>query len=87
MPENGADVNHLNVVHVPTMFAGPKLTNKWPSYWQIAMKHVWEGRWNACEEKGKKHVAIINVAHHLQLFNITLPFLVVHVKAVQVCLK
>ena len=83
MSENGADINHLNVVHVPTMLAGSTLNSS--ELFSRVMKHVWKGQWTACEEKGKKHMAIINVSYQIQLFNFSLPLATVNVRAVQVC--
>ena len=82
MSENGADINHLNVVHVPTMLAGSTLNSC--GLFSSVMKHVWKGQWTACGEKGKKNMAI-SVSHQIQLLNVTLPFATVNVRAIQVC--
>ena len=82
IPENGADVNHLSIVHTPIYLAGPTPANSWLSPWLI--KHVWAGKWSPCEEYGEKHVAVLNLEHGVKLFNLTLPFVTVKVRAVQV---
>ncbi|CAG7827980.1 unnamed protein product [Allacma fusca] len=81
MPENGADINHLNVVHVPAMLTGGTPDNSFFSW--SAIKHVWSGQWKPSDEKGKKHVAILDISHHIKIFN-TLNFMKMDVRAVQI---
>ncbi|KAG4068976.1 hypothetical protein HA402_005637 [Bradysia odoriphaga] len=67
IPENGADVAHLNVVHKPAMFTGGKPTDsvfKWSF-----LKHVWSASWAANEQLGQEHQAVMKVHHHMSVFD------------------
>lgn len=67
IPENGADVAHLNAVHSPNMFAGSDLRYT-RSAWAAFGTHAWDAKWQASAEKGQEHIANIALKHSMKLF-------------------
>lgn len=67
IPENGADVAHLNVVHKPAMLTGGK-PNDAVLKWSF-LKHVWGASWAANEQSGEEYKALMKVHHHMSIFN------------------
>ncbi|KAG8230503.1 hypothetical protein J437_LFUL010603, partial [Ladona fulva] len=66
IPENGADVAHLNAVHAPLLTSGNDLRTNGGSKFA---SHVWFASWSANQEEGLKHTAMMNLRHELRLFN------------------
>lgn len=64
LPENGADVAHLNALHGDYMI----------SWLDGPMKHTWEAEWRALEND-KKHWTEIKLLSHQHLFGKLLKFL------------
>lgn len=67
IPENGADVTHLNVVHKPAMITGSKPKDAIFS-WSF-LKHVWSASWAANDKPGEEYKALMKVHHHMSIFN------------------
>lgn len=67
IPENGADVSHLNVVHRPAMMMGGKPKDA-VFQWGF-LKHVWSASWAANNQPGEEYKALMKVHHHLSIFN------------------
>lgn len=67
IPENGADVAHLNVVHKPAIITGsrPKDAIFGWSFFQ----HVWSASWAANDQAGEEYRALMKVHHHMSIFN------------------
>jgi len=85
VPENGADVPHLNFLHSPIIAVGTDLrhtqTGYGPSWAWI--QHTWDASW--VPGKGdKSHVAVLKLDHGISLFGIKLPPLNFNVVAYQV---
>ncbi|XP_060808381.1 cholesterol 7-desaturase nvd [Amyelois transitella] len=57
IPENGADVAHLNAVHSPSLLSG--LGEKYPALQDIIGRHVWAASWNRNED----HTALMKLTH------------------------
>jgi len=67
IPENGADVSHLNVVHKPAMMVGGK-PNDALFKWSF-VKHIWGASWAANDQPGEEYKALMKVHHHISIFN------------------
>jgi len=59
IPENGADVAHLNIVHVD--FVEKALS--------FIFTHEWTGEWTPCTEPSKEHMAFLEITMRVKLFN------------------
>lgn len=68
IPENGADVAHLNAVHGPNMLTGSDIRySRQP--WASFGIHSWNAQWSACTEENKQHLATMTLTHSIKLFN------------------
>ena len=81
IPENGADIAHLNIVHDMALMCGGEPDFSWLN-WDF-IKHVWDGKWKVSEEPGQEHVAIMNLQHDMFLLN-KIPLLKMNVEVKQV---
>lgn len=86
VPENGADVPHLNFLHGPIILAGNDLRTthkaKWynPVSW---MDHTWDAAWKP--GKGDEaHIAFLTLRHGISLFGRDIPLLCLNITAKQV---
>ena len=72
IPENGADVYHLQQVHSAFVTSGTDLryTNL---YHGKFLKHIWGGSWEAADNKAEKHLGILSLTHHATLFGYRVP--------------
>ncbi|CAG0882321.1 unnamed protein product [Cyprideis torosa] len=66
VPENGADIAHLNILHEPAVFGGADLRSVHGSFFQ-SMKHRWSADWAALPPP-KEHMTEIAMTHEVQLF-------------------
>ncbi|XP_028170462.1 cholesterol 7-desaturase-like [Ostrinia furnacalis] len=66
IPENGADVAHLNAVHSPSVVTG--LAEKYPFLLNIIGSHVWSATWN----KGEGHIADLTLTHDYKIMKCNL---------------
>jgi len=85
VPENGADVPHLNFLHSPIILSGNDLretqTGKGPSMKFI--QHTWDASWKP--NKGEDgHIAILTLRHGITLFGYDIAPLALELKASQV---
>ncbi|XP_059093553.1 cholesterol 7-desaturase nvd-like isoform X1 [Tigriopus californicus] len=66
IPENGADVAHLNAVHKTTILAGGE-----PSQWIQSLTqwawHEWGVRWAPETEEGRQHRAKVELKHEMKV--------------------
>lgn len=67
IPENGADVAHLNVVHKAAIITGSKPKDA-VFEWSF-LKHVWSASWAANDQPGNEYRALMKVHHHMSVFN------------------
>ena len=65
VPENGADVAHLNIVHSAFVF---KILN------YFGFTHYWQGNWRACEEP-VPHLAKIDIVESMKFRGMEIPCL------------
>lgn len=82
IPENGADVAHLKMVHEPFIAAGADLTTMWNKCFSWS-QHSWSASWQPLPSPDD-HIACMTVSHDLKLFGFSLPFLKILVKAMQI---
>jgi len=82
IPENGADVNHLDHLHSSPILAGNDLRFTFSSKWLQIMRHAWDANWSLDEED--KHVGKLTLKHEIKIFGLHLSFLDFHLKAKQV---
>ncbi|XP_074654044.1 cholesterol 7-desaturase nvd-like [Tubulanus polymorphus] len=82
IPENGADLAHLDAVHSPIIPAGSDLKSMYNSIWSFA-KHEWHATWGQYSEPDK-HVGALELTHTMRLFGIRIPILDVKVVAKQI---
>lgn len=66
IPENGADVAHLNAIHSPSLFGGHDLRFYEKLYLKF-MRHLWTAQWNQCPEES--HKGIMNLSFDTRVFN------------------
>ena len=48
------------------------------------LRHTWEADWGPCEEPDKKHLSVLHLKHHGELFGFRLPLMDLNVTATQV---
>jgi len=80
IPENGADIAHLQCIHKPFIMGGVDLDKMLQPFWEFG-EHVWKGSWEPEEEK---HRASMYVQHSLKLFGFKLSFVDMNVRARQI---
>lgn len=66
IPENGADVAHLNAIHSPSLFGGHDLRFYEKLYLKF-MRHIWGAQWNQSPDEG--HVGIMNLTFDTRVFS------------------
>ncbi|KAG6461500.1 hypothetical protein O3G_MSEX012668 [Manduca sexta] len=66
IPENGADVAHLNAVHSPSLVSS--LGEKFPMLYNLIGRHVWRAEWL----KGEDHTAVMNLVHDYKVLKFDL---------------
>eukprot|EP00095_Tigriopus_kingsejongensis_P003629 maker-scaffold341_size202020-snap-gene-0.7 protein:Tk03629 transcript:maker-scaffold341_size202020-snap-gene-0.7-mRNA-1 annotation:"3-chlorobenzoate- -dioxygenase oxygenase subunit" len=72
IPENGADVAHLNAVHKTTILAGGE-PSPWIQRFTQWAWHEWGIQWSPETEKGSGHRARVELRHDMKIFgNLTL---------------
>ncbi|CAB3246521.1 unnamed protein product [Arctia plantaginis] len=71
IPENGADVAHLNAVHSPSLLTS--LGEKFPFLYNIIGCHEWSANWS----KGEDHTSYITLTHDYKI----LKYNVLHIDA------
>jgi cholesterol 7-dehydrogenase len=86
VPENGADVPHLNFLHGPIVLAGNDLrtTHKPSKLNPISwLQHTWDAGWKP--GKGDLgHIAFLTLRHGISLFGHDIPLLALELEAQQV---
>ncbi|XP_075223854.1 cholesterol 7-desaturase nvd [Lycorma delicatula] len=68
IPENGADVAHLNAIHAPSLLGGYDIRN-YNKKWLGFCKHRWSAKWAACQEPDSRHIGVMKLLHEMYLFN------------------
>ncbi|KAJ8300919.1 hypothetical protein KUTeg_022438, partial [Tegillarca granosa] len=66
IPENGADVYHLQQVHGPIMTAGIDLRYMWNQLWSFA-NHQWTASWEPCPAPDQ-HIGALKLTHSMNIF-------------------
>lgn len=83
VPENAADVAHLNYLHGPGLLAGTDLRETHATSWQF-LKHEWFASWAPETDEDRKHLSVLKLTHRLSVFGTCIPILDLHVVATQV---
>ncbi|XP_031569651.1 cholesterol 7-desaturase-like isoform X2 [Actinia tenebrosa] len=73
IPENGADLNHLDHLHGSPFLAGTDLRYTFTSKWLEVMRHSWDGSWSVDEDN--KHVGKLTLKHEIVVFGFRIPLL------------
>lgn len=81
IPENGADLHHLNHLHEPILFSGRDLRHTTAGLWQY-MTHLWDGEWH--QDPENSHIGILNLETKVAVFGKAFPGIVIKAKAEQV---
>ncbi|XP_063391869.1 cholesterol 7-desaturase nvd [Cydia fagiglandana] len=66
IPENGADVAHLNAVHSPSLLSS--LGEKYPFLLNFIGQHSWSAEWS----RGEGHEATMKLEHHYKMGDLSL---------------
>ena len=83
LPENGGDINHLNILHTPLIPSGKNLNKMFNSFWDLCGYHEWIGSWTALDGD-EKHCGVLSIVQKAHLFGYHLSFLDFHVQAKQI---
>ncbi|XP_075989641.1 cholesterol 7-desaturase nvd [Anticarsia gemmatalis] len=73
IPENGADVAHLNAVHSPSLLTS--LGEKFPFLYDLIGRHMWSANWT----RGEDHCAHIYLTHDYKILKYNLFHIDVHI--------
>ncbi|XP_070614473.1 cholesterol 7-desaturase nvd-like [Erythrolamprus reginae] len=82
IPENAADVAHLNFLHNPSVISGNDLRFTDNHRWAF-FKHTWEAQWQP-EPEPDGHCSVMRLTHHVLLFGKPIAFLDLNVSARQI---
>eukprot|EP00045_Choanoeca_perplexa_P007238 m.64040 g.64040 ORF g.64040 m.64040 type:complete len:449 (+) comp13992_c0_seq1:136-1482(+) len=83
VPENAADVAHLNYLHGPGLLSGTDLRDTHDKKFEF-LKHEWYASWAPETDEDKKHLSVLKLTHRLKMFGMFIPMLDLHVTATQV---
>lgn len=83
IPENAADIAHLDYLHGPIFLAGTNLKEMRGGKWDC-MQHRWDASWAPCEDPSEKHCSLLNIKAHVQILGRLMPFFAFDFKAKQV---
>jgi cholesterol 7-dehydrogenase len=81
IPENGADIAHLNILHSKAMMCGGEPEFSW-FQWDF-ITHAFGASWKPSDKLNEKHIAYLKVQHQMCLFN-KFPLLQMNVEVKQV---
>lgn len=81
IPENGADLNHLDHLHSSPILSGVDLRHIFSHWWQFA-RHNWSAEWKPHEDA--KHVGCLQLVTTISVFGYKIPYLYFQVTARQV---
>ncbi|XP_041368086.1 cholesterol 7-desaturase nvd-like [Gigantopelta aegis] len=82
IPENGADLAHLDCVHVSFIGSGTDLRYIWSKAWSF-VKHNWTAKWESFDPP-EGHVGQLSLTHAIKVFGMSFPLLDLSVKAKQI---
>lgn len=66
IPENGADVAHLSILHGDMALGGQYAAEANTSIWNILGSHKWKAAWKA--DKNQWHLSKLELEHKLKVF-------------------
>uniref|UniRef100_A0A8R1I2S2 cholesterol 7-desaturase n=1 Tax=Caenorhabditis japonica TaxID=281687 RepID=A0A8R1I2S2_CAEJA len=74
IPENGADIAHLNYLHksAPPITKGSNIINTDLTDPQPVVQHVWDGKWEVRSEE-EKHCGVMHLSQYMTLWGSKLP--------------
>uniref|UniRef100_A0A1B6E9K0 cholesterol 7-desaturase n=1 Tax=Clastoptera arizonana TaxID=38151 RepID=A0A1B6E9K0_9HEMI len=82
IPENGADVAHLNAIHAPSLLGGSDL-RYYEKCWLSFARHAWNATWTQHTVPGEEHIGTMDLQHDIKLFG-KINFISMKVQARQV---
>lgn len=68
IPENGADIAHLNAIHAPSLLGGSDL-RYYEKAWHSFARHTWHATWRQHTANGEEHIGTMSLDHDVKLFN------------------
>eukprot|EP00054_Salpingoeca_dolichothecata_P017779 m.107689 g.107689 ORF g.107689 m.107689 type:complete len:449 (-) comp22591_c0_seq4:206-1552(-) len=83
VPENAADVAHLDYLHGPGLPNGTDLRSTQTGMFNF-IRHHWTASWEPEKEEDKKHMSVLNLSHNLTVFGMPFNFMHLDVKATQI---
>ncbi|XP_078326033.1 cholesterol 7-desaturase nvd-like [Crassostrea virginica] len=66
IPENGADLQHLDCVHSPLITSGIDLRQMWSALWSFG-NHSWTAKWEQ-NPAPNEHIGTLQLTHSMNLF-------------------
>ncbi|XP_061165164.1 cholesterol 7-desaturase nvd-like [Saccostrea echinata] len=66
IPENGADLQHLECVHSPLITSGIDLRHMWNELWSFG-SHTWTAQWEPSPPPNE-HIGTLRLTHSMNLF-------------------
>lgn len=85
MPENAADVAHLNYLHGPGILSGVDLRETHNSFHFLT--HQWHAAWEPQKTEETKHLSVLTLLHRLCIFGVPVSIFDLNVTATQVRLS
>uniref|UniRef100_A0AC35U5L9 Cholesterol 7-desaturase n=1 Tax=Rhabditophanes sp. KR3021 TaxID=114890 RepID=A0AC35U5L9_9BILA len=82
IPENGADIAHLNYLHLHGVQEGNNVTRIPMNNLKPTIQHYWNGKWEA-EAEPNAHIGAMELDQHMLFNNYIIPFTSTKLKAVQ----
>lgn len=82
VPENAADVAHLNYLHGPVLLNGTDL--RYTDSRFRFVRHEWDASWAPEKEPGREHLSVLHLTHRITVLGVRLPIMDFHVTATQV---
>uniref|UniRef100_A0AC35EYK3 Cholesterol 7-desaturase n=1 Tax=Panagrolaimus sp. PS1159 TaxID=55785 RepID=A0AC35EYK3_9BILA len=83
IPENGADIAHLNYLHLAGVNEGNDITRIKMDKTEPLIKHIWNGKWEPQDEPNK-HAATMFLKQYMTFAGIQIPLTYTDLKAVQI---
>jgi len=66
IPENGADVSHLSILHSDMALGGQYAAQANMSWWNFVGVHKWKAAWKV--DENQRNVSILDLEHKLEVF-------------------
>eukprot|EP00118_Oscarella_pearsei_P028497 m.2291 g.2291 ORF g.2291 m.2291 type:complete len:461 (+) comp8548_c0_seq2:35-1417(+) len=83
MPENAADIPHLDHLHRPIVFAGTDLKEMHTKKWEF-LQHHWDAVWAPCEDPSEKHCSLLRIKTIVECWGRVVPYISIDFRAKQI---